>query len=145
MPFFTGLCGSSSVSHLAWCLRWIATHSRVIIEVVSQPQKRKKWAIAGARLRALLPRQLRRGLVDDGRWLKPDAQRQLQAWVAQRPRMATLVEYRRRLSAVLEARSQSATDTLHALQAWCHEAEATGIRALQDYSARLKGYSLQTA
>ena len=112
---------------------------------VFTPALREEAAAAGARLRALLPRQLRRGLVDDGRWLKPDAQRQLQAWVAQRPRMATLVEYRRRLSAVLEARSQSATDTLHALQAWCHEAEATGIRALQDYSARLKGYSLQAA
>jgi hypothetical protein len=24
MPRVTGLCGSSSVSHLAWCLRWIA-------------------------------------------------------------------------------------------------------------------------
>ena len=33
-------------------------------------------------------------------------------------------------------------ETLHALQAWCHEAEASGIRALQEFSARLKGYSL---
>ena len=110
---------------------------------VLKPALREEAAIAGAKLRALLPRQLRRGLVDDGRWLKPDAQRQLQAWISQRPRMATLVDYRRRLAAVLEARSQSASDTLHALQAWCHEAEATGIRALQEYSARLKGYSLQ--
>ena len=46
---------------------------------------------------------------------------------------------------MLEARSQTAADTLHHLQAWCHEAEASGIRALQDFSARLKGYSLQTA
>ena len=35
--------------------------------------------------------------------------------------------------------------TLHALQAWCHEAEASGIRVLQEFSARLKGYSLQPA
>lgn len=112
---------------------------------VLKPALREEAAIAGAKLRALLPRQLRRGLVDDGRWLKPDAQRQLQAWISQRPRMATLVDYRRRLAAVLEARSQSASDTLHALQAWCHEAEATGIRVLQEYSARLKGYSLQAA
>src|SRR3546814_5330301 len=47
MPLYIGLCGSSSVSHLAWCLRWMATHSRVIIDVVSHVQKRKKWAIAG--------------------------------------------------------------------------------------------------
>jgi stearoyl-CoA desaturase (delta-9 desaturase) len=86
---------------------------------------------------------LRSGLADDGRWLKPDARQQLQAWISQRPRMATLVEYRRRLAAVLDARSQDAGDTLHALQDWCREAEATGIRALQEFSARLKGYSLQ--
>jgi len=112
---------------------------------VLKPALREEAAAAGAKLRALLPRKLRRGLADDGRWLKPDAQRQLQDWVQQRPRMATLVEYRRRLAAVLEARSQNASDTLHALQAWCHEAEASGIRVLQDYSARLKGYSLQAA
>ena len=39
----------------------------------------------------------------------------------------------------------NAADALHNLQAWCREAEASGIRALQDYAARLKGYSLQSA
>ena len=33
MPRVCGLCGSSSVSHLAWCLRWIATHSLVTMPV----------------------------------------------------------------------------------------------------------------
>ncbi len=28
-PDLAGLCGSSAVSQRAWCLRWIATHSRV--------------------------------------------------------------------------------------------------------------------
>jgi stearoyl-CoA desaturase (delta-9 desaturase) len=31
------------------------------------------------------------------------------------------------------------------LQDWCHEAEATGIRALQEFAARLRGYSLTPA
>src|SRR5688500_12171760 len=47
MPLYIGLCGSSSVSHLAWCLRWIAAHSLVIMDVVSQVQKRKKCARTG--------------------------------------------------------------------------------------------------
>ena len=55
-----------------------------------------------------------------------------------------LVEYRRRLAAVLETRTSNANEALHNLQTWCREAEATGIRALQDYAARLKGYSLQS-
>jgi hypothetical protein len=50
MPRVTGLCGSSSVSHLAWCLRWIAAHSLVTWPVVSHSQKRKKWLGIGVQL-----------------------------------------------------------------------------------------------
>ena len=109
------------------------------------PALREEARAAGARLRALLPRKLRKGIADDGRWLKPDARQQLQQWVAARPRIRTLVEYRARLSAVLETRTANAGESLRNLQEWCREAEATGIRALQEYSARLKGYSLQPA
>ena len=110
---------------------------------VLKPALREEASAAGARLRSLLPRKLRKGLADDGRWLKPDARQQLQTWVAQRPRIRALVEHRARLAAVLEARGNDAAATLHNLQAWCHEAEASGIRVLQEFSARLKGYSLQ--
>jgi stearoyl-CoA desaturase (delta-9 desaturase) len=110
---------------------------------VIKPALREEASAAGARLRALLPRPLRKGLVDDGRWLKPDAREQLRKWVSQRPRIRTLVEHRARLAALLEARSHNAGESLHNLQAWCHEAEASGIRALQEFSARLKGYALQ--
>ncbi len=109
---------------------------------VLKPALKEEAAQAGAKLRALLPRKLRKGLVDDGRWLKPEAREQLQSWVSQRPHIGTLVEYRRRLSALLEARSHDANERLKQLQAWCHEAEASGIRVLQEYSARLKGYAL---
>jgi stearoyl-CoA desaturase (delta-9 desaturase) len=112
---------------------------------VLKPALREEAQAAGARLRALLPRRMRKGLVDDGRWLQPDARAQLQAWVSQRPRIRTLVEHRARLSALLEARTHDAAESLHNLQDWCREAEASGIRVLQDYSMRLKGYALQTA
>ena len=109
---------------------------------VLKPALREEAAAAGARLRELLPRRMRRGLVDDGRWLKPDAREQLRNWVSQRPRIQALVEHRARLAALLEARSHDAAERLHQLQAWCQEAEASGIRALQEYSLRLKGYAL---
>jgi len=109
------------------------------------PALREEAAAAGAKLRALLPRQLRKGMVDDGRWLKPDARAQLREWVEARPRIHTLVQHRAQLVQVLEARSHDAAERLRQLQAWCQEAEASGIRALQEYSARLKGYSLQSA
>ncbi|MET7142504.1 fatty acid desaturase [Xanthomonas sp. PPL139] len=109
---------------------------------VFAPALKEEAAQAGAKLRKLLPRRLRKGLVDDGRWLKPDARAQLQHWVAQRPRMRTLVEHRARLAALLEARTHDASERLKHLQAWCHDAEASGIAALQAYAARLKGYAL---
>jgi len=112
---------------------------------VFKPALREEAAAAGARLREILPKRLRRGLVDDGRWLKPDARQQLSEWVEQRPRIRTLVEHRARLSAVLEARSHDAAERLRQLQAWCHDAEASGIAALQAYAARLKGYALANA
>jgi stearoyl-CoA desaturase (delta-9 desaturase) len=110
---------------------------------VLAPALREEAKAAGAKLRSLLPRQLRKGLADDGRWLKPEARRELQAFVEQRPRIRTLVEHRARLAAVLEARGHDATAMLQNLQAWCREAEASGNRALQEFSMRLKGYALQ--
>ncbi|WP_282296732.1 fatty acid desaturase [Stenotrophomonas sp. PS02289] len=106
------------------------------------PALREEAALAGAKLRKLLPRRMRHGLVNDGRWLKPACRAELNSWVEQRPRIRVLVEHRARLSALLEARSNDAAERLKALQAWCQDAEASGIAALQAYAARLKGYAL---
>ncbi len=112
---------------------------------VLKPALREEARLAGEKVRSLLPRKLRKGLADDGRWLSPEARAQLEQWVQQRPRIHTLIEYRARLREVLEARGHDASERLQRLQAWCQEAEASGIRALQDYSARLKGYALQAS
>lgn len=106
------------------------------------PALRDEAAQARARVRRLLPRRLRRGLVNDGRWLSPAARAQLGAWVAQRPRIRTLVEHRARLAALLESRGHDAAERLRQLQQWCREAEDSGIATLQAYAARLKGYTL---
>jgi stearoyl-CoA desaturase (delta-9 desaturase) len=92
-----------------------------------------------------LPRTLRKALADGGRWLDDDKRARLQAWLAERPKMATLAEYRQRLQQVLDDRSHDAQTTLARLQAWCAEAEASGIQSLQQFSARLKGYTLVPA
>jgi stearoyl-CoA desaturase (delta-9 desaturase) len=92
-----------------------------------------------------LPRKLRKGLADGGRWLDEAKRERLQAWLDERPTMATLAEYRQRLQQVLDDRSHDAQATLQRLHAWCAEAEASGIAALQQFSARLKGYALAPA
>ncbi len=105
------------------------------------PALREEASQAGESLRSL-PRRLRRGLADDGRWLDADARARLQAFIARKPKLATLIEYRARLAAVLEERSHDAGVTLQRLQDWCREAETSGIRALEDFAVRLRGYAI---
>jgi len=54
--------------------------------------------------------------------------------------LAKVCEFRSRLAAVLE-RSNAET-MLANLQDWCREAEASGIRTLQEFAVRLRGYAL---
>ena len=111
---------------------------------VLKPALREEAQAKGTKLNRLMPRKLRKGLVDDGRWLTPDARQQMNEWVESSPRIQAVIEYRRRLAHVLESRGHTAAETLQHLQDWCKEAEASGIRALQDYAARLKGYALHS-
>jgi len=110
--------------------------------VVIRPTLREEAAQAGGNLKDM-PRRLRKALSSGGRWLDSDARERLGQWVSQRPTMATVMEYRRRLHELMESRNGEAM--LEGLKQWCREAEASGIRALQDFAARLKGYSLATA
>ena len=111
---------------------------------VMLPALREDAHQAGVNLKSL-PRRMRKALADNGRWLDPQAREKLHDIVARSPRLATLVEYRARLAAVLEERQQDAATTLARLQEWCHEAEASGNRALQEFAARLRGYALRPA
>lgn len=92
-----------------------------------------------------LPRRIRRAFRSEGRWLDAAHRERLQAFVASRPQLATLVEYRRRLLAIYEMKTAVAEEKMEALRNWCQEAEASGIEALQAFSARLKGYALVPA
>ncbi len=92
-----------------------------------------------------LPRRLRRALRSEGRWLDPRRRERMQAYVAARPQLQQLLEYRARLLAIYEIKSADAAAKMEALRAWCHEAEASGIAALEEFSARLKGYALVPA
>jgi stearoyl-CoA desaturase (delta-9 desaturase) len=89
-----------------------------------------------------LPRRLRNAFRSEGRWLDAAHRERLHAFVAARPHLATLMDYRQRLLAIYEIKSAEAEAKMDALRAWCHEAEASGIHALQEFSMRLKGYSL---
>jgi stearoyl-CoA desaturase (Delta-9 desaturase) len=103
------------------------------------PVLREEMHAAGESIKAL-PRKLRKGLANGGQWLDNEGREHLNALVEKRPTLRTAVEYRARLAEVLDLRGPEAM--LEALQQWVREAEASGIRSLQDFSARLKSYAL---
>jgi stearoyl-CoA desaturase (Delta-9 desaturase) len=111
---------------------------------VIMPTVREEAQAAGDNLRSL-PRRLRRGLVNGGRWLDAEHRERLSAYIAERPKLATVFEYRQRLRAIYDRTGQGSDAMLEALRQWCAEAEASGIRALEEFAARLKGYALVPA
>jgi stearoyl-CoA desaturase (delta-9 desaturase) len=111
---------------------------------VIAPTLREEAAHAGANLKAL-PRALRKALANGGRWLDERSRERLQEEVKQRPLLATVCDFRARLATVLERGNAGTEAMLNALQEWCREAEATGIRVLQEFAARLRGYALAPA
>jgi stearoyl-CoA desaturase (delta-9 desaturase) len=108
---------------------------------VITPTLRDEASQAGAKLKSL-PRALRNALANGGRWLDDRSRERLQEVVKESPLLATVCDFRNRLANVLERGNGNADTVLTNLQEWCREAEATGIRALQEFAVRLRGYAL---
>lgn len=108
---------------------------------VIAPTLRSEVAHAGSGLKGL-PRKLRRALANGGRWLDEGSRERLTAFVERNPELRTVCEFRARLAGLTERNGRNAEGMLDGLKQWCHEAEATGIRSLQQFAARLKGYRL---
>jgi stearoyl-CoA desaturase (delta-9 desaturase) len=107
---------------------------------VISPTLREEALNAGARFKAL-PRAMRKALANGGRWLDERSRERLQEAVKERPLLAKVCDFRARLATMLE-RSNGSDTMLTNLQDWCREAEASGIRVLQEFAVRLRGYAL---
>ncbi len=89
------------------------------------------------RARSLLVRE--ESLMDDA------ARARLQDVLSRSERLQTVYEFKQRLQAIWKQSATTQEHLLHALQEWCRQAEATGIKALQDFARMIRGYSLQNA
>ncbi len=103
------------------------------------PTLREEAVHAGDNIKAV-PARLRRALADGGRWLDGEGRERLAALVEKRPTLQTVCEFRARLAALMEQRGPESA--LSGLQQWVREAEQSGIRVLQAYAARIKGYAV---
>ena len=106
------------------------------------PTLRDEAQHAGENIKSV-PRRMRLALADGGRWLDNEGRDRMQAVLAKRPTLKTVCDFRTRLSALMEQRG--ADQALNGLQQWIHEAEQSGIQALQSFAQRLKGYGVNSA
>jgi stearoyl-CoA desaturase (delta-9 desaturase) len=92
-----------------------------------------------------LLRRARRALVREESLIDERQRQQLESALSISGRLQTVYEFRQRLQAVWARSAASHEALLKNLQAWCAQAEASGIQALQEFSRKLRCYALQPA
>jgi stearoyl-CoA desaturase (delta-9 desaturase) len=89
-----------------------------------------------------LKRQARKLLLQREGSLDRAARRSLQALLEQSQALETVYQYRQRLREVWEKTASSQENLLQSLQEWVRQAEASGVKALEEFARTLRGYSL---
>ena len=111
---------------------------------VMLPVLREELAKADGSCRAGLKRVRRLLLRDDSR-ITPKARQDIEQVLEQSKTLHVVYEYRKRLQDVWNRSYSSQEKLTQALQEWCHQAEATGVKALQDFVKSLRGFTLAPA
>jgi stearoyl-CoA desaturase (delta-9 desaturase) len=95
----------------------------------------------GAREKYALIKGARKWFHKDEAGLDEPQKRQLPQIFANSQRLRTYYELRTELAQMWERSNASREQLLSDLQDWCHRAEQSGIKALQDFSLRLRRYA----
>jgi len=92
-----------------------------------------------------LVRQMRTALVRDDSRLKPLHRKYLQELLQNSETLKIVYEFRTRLQELWNESYANHERLIQAIIKWCKEAEATGIKVLQEYAQSLRCYALQPA
>lgn len=117
---------------------------RTYAKHVTLPVLKGELKRADDQYRALLKRA-KRALVRDESRMDERARAKRDTALRANERLHTVYEYRRRLQELFASRTLSQEGLVHSLQEWCASAEASGIKALQDFAGHLRGYRLKAA
>ncbi len=88
-------------------------------------------------------RKLKGLLSRDVSLIKPKEQMQLESLLETNPVLRQIYDKSHELQALWRARGVKPQEKLQALIEWCREAEASGIRHLEEFAAHLRAYSLR--
>lgn len=93
-------------------------------------------------------KSLAKEFADNHHWLYKDESKldarekqRLETLMAKNHQVKTLVEMRRELASIWARSTATREQLLAQLQEWCHKAEKSGLKSLQDFSMRLRRYA----
>jgi stearoyl-CoA desaturase (delta-9 desaturase) len=89
-----------------------------------------------------LIKHARRLMVREAAQLDETRRQLLQQALERNDRLKTVYAMKQKLVDIWNRRATTQEHLIQALQEWCREAEATGIKALQDFSQKLRTYTL---
>ena len=92
-----------------------------------------------------LVNQMRTALVREDSRMKPLQREHLQELLQNSEALHTVYEMRRKLQDLWNETYASHERMIQAIIEWCKEAEATGIKVLEDFAQSLRGYALRPA
>ena len=121
----------------------MAQFAREVMTRVHRDELRNLDPSDKTRLTLLKP--VRRLMVREPRLLDEAARARLQQALEQNQALLTVYTMRQKLADVWQRSATTQENLIQALQDWCHEAEATGIHALREFSNKLRTYSLVQA
>ncbi|MEW6354320.1 MAG: fatty acid desaturase [Pseudomonadota bacterium] len=118
--------------------RVMSHYARDVLAHVHREELRR----ADLATRALLKRA-RALLVREESLMDEEAKQKLETVLRHSQSLHIVYQYKQRLQEIWKRSTETQENLLHALQEWCRQAEATGIKSLQDFAQRLRCYSLQ--
>lgn len=86
----------------------------------------------------------KRLLVRDQSLMDEKAKKRLNSVLEHSIALKTVYQHKLSLQKIWQRSNSSQETLLHSLEQWCKEAEATGIKRLQDFALTLRGYALGT-
>jgi stearoyl-CoA desaturase (delta-9 desaturase) len=88
-------------------------------------------------------RQVRQLLLREASTMDPADRSNLNKLLQDHSTLRTVYEYRDRLQGVWNRAATNHENLMRGLQEWCSQAEATGIKYLQEFARQIRGYALQ--
>jgi len=107
-------------------------------DVLKNVHREELKSLGADKVRLALLKRARRLMVREPRLLDDAARTRLAKALEQSQALQTVYAMRQKLADVWQRSATTQEHLIHALQEWCREAEATGIKALHDFAAKLR-------